>query len=86
MLKKINNKIHILENNKTLFQNISKYVNRVRNYYDKIKEIITGDEFSSPKTFTQQQINEVYKFSCNLIFNLDEIKLNIFVWNTVILK
>ena len=79
ILRKINNKIHILEKYKDIFQNISRYVNSVRKDYDEVKEIITGDEFSSPKTFTQQQINDVYKFSCDLIFNLDEIKLNIFI-------
>jgi len=79
ILRKINNKIHVLEKYKLVSHNITKYVNIIRKDNDEIKEIITGDEFSSPRTFTQQQINKVYKFSCDLIFNLDEIKLNIFV-------
>ncbi len=79
ILRKINNKIYILEKYKNIFQNINNYVINVRNRNDKIKEIVTGDEFSSPNIFTQQQISEVLKLSCDLILNLDEIKLNIFV-------
>jgi DMSO reductase anchor subunit len=79
VLRKINNKIHILEDHKEVFTSISKHVMKVRDDYNIIKEIITGDEFDSPKLFTQTQINDMYKFTDKVILSLDEIKLNIFV-------
>jgi len=79
VLRKINNKIHILEDHKEVFTGISKHVMKIRQDYNRIKEIITGDEFDSPKLFTQTQINDMYKFTDKVILSLDEIKLNIFV-------
>jgi len=80
ILKKINNKIYILEQYKIGFnKDIEKFVEEIKSCYSEIKTIITGgDEFSKSKTFSEENVNRVLKNSNDIIFKLDKVKLSIF--------
>ena len=78
-LKKINNKIHILEKNKQDFNKKVVYlVDEIRNDYKEIKQTITDDDFGTRNSFSQDSINEMFRYSCNIILHLDQFKLSIF--------
>lgn len=78
-LKKISNKIHILEINKQSFnEKIACMVDEIRNDYKEIKQTITDDDFGTRNTFSQDSINKMFKYIFNLILNLDQFKSSIF--------
>ncbi len=80
ILRKINNKIYILEQHKIGFnKDVEKFVEEIKSYYSEIKTIITGrDEFIKTKTFSEENVNRVLKNSYDIIFKLDQVKLSIF--------
>ena len=78
-LKKISNKIHILEINKQGFsEKMACMVDEIRNDYKEIKQTITDDDFGTRNSFSQNSINEMFRYSCNLILHLDQFKSSIF--------
>jgi hypothetical protein len=79
-LRKINNKIYILEQHKKGFnKHVEKLVGEIKSCYSEIKTIITGgDEFIKPKTFSEESINRVLKNGYDIISKLDQVKLSIF--------
>jgi|GEM_PF-5076991 len=79
ILRKISNKITILENHKIKFNRYVKtLVPDIRNHFDEIKKTITGDDFMAPKAFSEESIRKVLKNGDDLIFKLDQIKVSIF--------
>ncbi len=79
-LRKINNKIYILEQHKNSFNDVTKkFIEDIRSYFGEIKNAITGDEdFIKPSSFSAESINSVLKNSYNIFFKLDQVKLYIF--------
>jgi len=79
LLRKISNKIRILELNKETFnENVAGLVEKIRNDYIEIKNIFTGDDYFANKSFTSEHVNKMTKYSDTIIFNLDQVKLGIF--------
>lgn len=79
-LRKINNKIYILEQHKKDFNDVTKkFVEEIKGYFGEIKNAITGDDdFIKPSSFSVESINSVLKNSYNIFFKLDQVKLSIF--------
>jgi hypothetical protein len=79
-LRKINNKIYILEQHKNSFNDdTKKFIEEIKGYFVKIKETIDGDEdFIKPSSFSEDNINSVLKNSYDIYFKLDQVKLSIF--------
>ena len=79
-LRKITNKIFILEQHKNSFNVGTKnFVEEIKRYFGEIKNTIAGDEdFIKPSSFSEESINGVLKNSYNIFFKLDEVKLSIF--------
>jgi hypothetical protein len=80
LITKISNKITILEDHADRFdENTKILVSRLRGYFDSIENIVSGGEdFVKPVSFSNDNINNVLRTSFNIIFVLDQIKLNIF--------
>ena len=79
LIKKISNKIYILEEHKKYFnESVSKLVDDIRHEYDEIKSIITEEDFGPHKSFPKDSDNKILKISCNIILYLDQVKLCIF--------
>lgn len=79
LLKKISNKIRVLEMNKQTFnENVACLVDRIRADYSEIKNILTGDDYFTTKSFTTENINKMTKHSNDIIFSLDQLKVSIF--------
>jgi hypothetical protein len=79
IIKKISNKIHILEEHGKVFnKTVSNYVANIRYECDEIKRIITDEDFGPHKSFPPGSDNKVIKFSCDIILYLDQVKLSIF--------
>jgi hypothetical protein len=79
IIKKISNKIHILEEHKKYFnKNVSCLVDNIRHEYDEIKRIITDEDFGPHKSFPKDSDNKILKISCTIILYLDQVKLSIF--------
>ena len=79
-LRKINNKIYILEQHKNSFNDVTKeFVEGIRGYFVEIKKTIAGDEdFIKPSSFSEESINKVLKNTYHIFFKLDQVKLSIF--------
>jgi hypothetical protein len=79
-LRKIVNKIYILEQHKNSFNDGTKqFVEEIKGYFDKIRKTIAGDEdFIKPSSFSEESINNVLKNSYDILFKLDQVKLSIF--------
>jgi hypothetical protein len=80
LLKKISNKITVLETYSCrLDDNTKKLVARLRGYFDIINQIVAGeDDFIKAESFSDDSINKVLKNTFDIIFVLDQIKLNLF--------
>jgi len=77
--RRISNKITILEQqNGNFHKEIDKTVEKIRGYYDEIKQTITGDGFDSPQSYPPEVISKIQKLTDDLIFVLDDLKLKIF--------
>jgi len=78
-LKKINNKIHVLEINDKGFDPILKrLLEDIMGDYINIKRSVTDDDFGTPRSFTQENMNKMFLYSYKLIFSLDKFKSSIF--------
>lgn len=80
LLKKIGNKITILEQHKNLFnESGKKLIVDIRNDHDLMRQFITDDyNFFTSKAYSKDNINKVLKSTFDMIFKLDQIKMNIF--------
>jgi hypothetical protein len=79
IIKKISNKIHILEEHGKVFnKTVSSYVANIRHECDEIKRTITDEDFGPHKSFPPESDNKVIRCSCNIILYLDQVKLSIF--------
>jgi hypothetical protein len=78
-LRMISNKIHILEEHKPGFsRDISTLVEKIRDDYTKMKQIITGDDFATSVPFSDASMPDVCRHMANINHYLDEIKLRVF--------
>jgi hypothetical protein len=80
-LRKISNKINIFEVNKDkqgFNKNMAEMVGKIRNDYKQIKRTITDEEFGTDKSFSQESINKMLSYSCNLILHVDQFKSSVF--------
>lgn len=79
-LRKINNKIYILEQHKkSINDSTKKFVEEIRGCFGEIRKAIAGDEdFIKPSSFSEESINIVLKNSYNIFLKLDQVKLSIF--------
>jgi hypothetical protein len=79
LLTKISNKITVLEDDNHLPDNkIKKLVTKIREHFDSVDDIIGAGDFVQANSFSDDSINKVVKNSNDIIFLIDQIKLDIF--------
>lgn len=80
LLKKISNKISILEQHKQEYNGkIAILMGEVRDALDSIRQAIADDpNFHEEASYSQENINKVMKSIFDIMFKLDQIKLNLF--------
>lgn len=81
LLKRLSNKIRILEEHKNDFESeMAGLIETIREDYSEIKSIVTGDDkFSEPGAYCVEASSKVMRLTYKILFNIDQVKLRLFV-------
>ncbi len=81
LLKRISNKISILESQQDEFgSRVGTLIEALRVDYRTIKRVVTGDEkFVQTGAYSAREISGVMKLVYRMLFNIDQLKLTVFL-------